>query len=303
MNRLPSPRWLAAAALLCASKVALAHGDGAGSSLSWTVDAWVVGPLAVTLAAFVVGYARVRRRATASATAARSTLLFLAGWLTLVAALVSPLHRAGESSFAAHMLEHELLMLVAAPLLIAAHPGGVLLWCLPHRARAPLAHVFLAAPVVATWRRLIEPLTATILQALVLWAWHAPPLFDRALASSGWHIVQHLSFIVSALIFWSAMLDPRQRHRQPAMLVGCLFATSIVSGALGALMAFSSSPWYAGYRDMHLSAFGLNPAQDQQIAGVLMWIPGGLVHMGVALALLAQLLRGESPLARNRNAT
>ena len=298
-----SPRGLAGAALLCTAELARAHGGAEGSNLSWTLDGWVVGPLAFTLVAFLVGYVRVRRRATAPSTALRPTLLFLGGWLTLVAALVSPLHRAGESSFAAHMLEHELLMLVAAPLLVAAHPGGVLLWAVAHRARAPLARVFLAAPVATTWRRLIEPLTATVLQSIVLWLWHAPPLFDRALASPGWHIVQHLSFVISALIFWSAMLDPKQRHRQPAMLIGCLFATSIVSGALGALMAFSNSPWYAGYRALNLSAFGLAPVQDQQIAGVLMWIPGGLVHLGVALALLAQVLHSESPFRGNRNAT
>ena len=303
MNGRRSARGITGAALLCASGFALAHGNAEAGALSWTFDGWVVGPLAITLIAFLTGYARVRRRATTATTAARPAMLFLAGWLVLVAALVSPLHSAGESSFAAHMLEHELLMLVAAPLLVAAHPGGVLLWSLPHRARAPLARVFLAAPVAATWRRLIEPLTATVLQAIALWLWHAPPLFDRALASPGWHIVQHLSFIGTALIFWSAMLDPRQRHRQPAMLIGCLFATSIVSGALGALMAFSNSPWYAGYRAMNLSAFGLTPAQDQQIAGVLMWIPGGLVHLGVALALLAHLLRNDSPLRGNRNAT
>jgi cytochrome c oxidase assembly factor CtaG len=78
--------------------------------------------------------------------------------------------------------------------------------------------------------------------------------------------------------------------RMPAV-VGCLFVTSIVGGALGAFMALSTSPWYAAYRAMQLSAFGLTPVQDQQLAGLLMWIPGGLVHAVAGLVLLVRGLR------------
>jgi cytochrome c oxidase assembly factor CtaG len=189
------------------------------------------------------------------------------------------------------MLEHELLMLIAAPLLVAAHANGILLWAFPRGARAPLARFFQTRSIAGLWQPLTEPLTATAVQALALWLWHAPPLFDLALAQPGWHIVQHLSFLASALLFWSAMLDARRRRRESALVIGCLFATTLIGGALGALMAFSSSPWYAGYRSLGLDAFGLDPTQDQQIAGLLMWVPGGLVHMGVALALLAATLR------------
>ncbi|HEX6833888.1 MAG TPA: cytochrome c oxidase assembly protein [Rudaea sp.] len=280
----------AALGLLAMGSAIEAHAHtGEGSHLAWTFDAGVVLPLAIALLLFVIGLARLRRPAT------RTSLFFFSGWLVLACALVSPLHAAGEHSFAAHMFEHELLMLIAAPLLVAAHANGVLLWALPHRVRRPVSRFFLSQPVSGAWRALTSPALATLLQAIALWAWHAPVLFDRALSSPGWHIAQHLSFLVTALLFWSAMFDPHRRRREPALVIGCLFATAVVSGALGALMAFSTSPWYAAYRSMQLDAFGLTPAQDQQIAGLLMWIPGGLIHMAIALALLAKLLQSARP--------
>jgi len=218
---------------------------------------------------------------------------FAAGWLALVVALVSPLHQSGERSFTLHMLEHEVLMLVAAPLLVLSEPLAIMLWASPVRSRRALAAVSRQGAVRGLWSRLTEPVTATLLQATALWLWHMPSLFDLALSSSGWHIAQHVSFLLSALIFWSAMLKPRRDRRAAAPL--CLFATSMVSGALGAVMAFSESPWYAGYARLGMAPFGLTPAEDQQMAGLIMWAPGGLVHVGAALALVAAALRREPP--------
>src|SRR5213079_3430969 len=93
-----------------------------------------------------------------------------------------------------------------------------------------------------------------------------------------------------ALIFWSSMLDRRRGVAQASL---GLFFTSIVSGALGALMAVSQSPWYRGYADLGLTPYGLTPAEDQQLAGVLMWAPGGLVHAAAALMLIAPMLRAK----------
>jgi cytochrome c oxidase assembly factor CtaG len=100
--------------------------------------------------------------------------------------------------------------------------------------------------------------------------------------------VQHLCFLGTASVFWWAVLHGRERRL--AVSVGCLFFTAVISGALGALMAFSSSPWYAGYAAFGLDAFGLTPADDQQLAGLLMWVPGGLVHACAGLALLGRRL-------------
>ncbi|MFS0850898.1 cytochrome c oxidase assembly protein [Novosphingobium panipatense] len=263
----------------------IAHDEPPG----WTLDPWITVPLLLTLVLFGVGASRLSRRSgRGSAALARRVRFFVVGWLLLTVALVSPLHQAGERSFGAHMFEHEVIMLAAAPLLILAEPLAIMLWGLPVRYRHVFGAWSRAAPVRRSWRFLVEPVTATLLQAAALWVWHAPALFDLALAHEGWHAAQHLSFLVSALLFWTAMLS---RRTNPALAALCLVVTSIVSGALGALMAFATSPWYEGYERLGLAPFGMTPAEDQQLAGLLMWVPGGLVHAGAALLVVRQVLR------------
>jgi putative membrane protein len=278
-----------AALAMGASSAATAHGVHDAAAPGWTFDAWVVGPLLVSLLWYAVGYLRLRARSAVATAHRAGAAWFLSGWVVLAAALVTPLHEAGERSFAAHMLEHELLMLVAAPLLVLSRPIGIALWAFPQGVRRALGA--LGRGISTPWNLLTAPVTATLLQAVALWLWHAPRLFDLALANPGWHVVQHLCFLVTALLFWWAVLHGRERR--VGISVGCLFFTATVSGALGALMAFSSSPWYAGYAASGLDAFGLTPAEDQQLAGLLMWIPGGLVHAGAGLVLFARRLGGE----------
>jgi cytochrome c oxidase assembly factor CtaG len=272
--------------------VAHAHGLGAapGPAPGWSWDPSVTLPLGLSALVFGAGWLRLRRRSRhGGERLEHRAALFAAGWLTLVAALVSPLHQAGERAFSAHMVEHELLMLLAAPLLVLSRPLSAMIWAFPAAARQGLGAAGRWAPLSALWRRLTEPVTTTLAQAAALWLWHAPFLFSLALASTAWHIAQHLCFLVTALLFWSAMLRPTRAH--PGLAVLCLFATSVVSGALGALMAFSESPWYPAYAAMGMAPFGLTPAEDQQVAGLLMWIPGGLVHAGAALALVGRALK------------
>jgi cytochrome c oxidase assembly factor CtaG len=254
--------------------------------LPWSFDPAVVVPLAVILILFLVGRARLALRSTH----ARPGLsLFFAGWTVLTLALVSPLHEAGERSFTMHMIEHELIMLVATLLLVLSDAGGILAWGLPRVLRRVLAGSW-TTPLQTLWKRLTEPVTATIVQAVVMWVWHAPALFDRALQSDWWHAAQHLSFVLASLLFWSAMLNPRRGNYLLSAV--CLFLTSMVEGALGALMTFSASPWYAAYAAMGVTGIGLDPETDQQLAGLVMWIPGGLLHGVAALLLLHRWLKG-----------
>ena len=149
------------------------------------------------------------------------------------------------------------------------------------------------SPLQRLWKRLTEPVTATAVQGAVMWIWHAPPLFDRALDSFGWHITQHACFFVSSLLFWWAMLHPRERGSGYGVSAACLFATSLIGGALGALMSFSSSPWYADYAAMGMTGVGLDPVDDQRLAGLIMWIPGGLLHGAAALTLAYKWLKSS----------
>ena len=276
---------LAALTLVLAAAPAGAHGAHE-HGLGWTLDPVLLVPLGLTLLIYSVGWVRLSKRASEPPRAG----LFLSGWTVLTLSLVSPLHAAGERSFTMHMIEHELIMLVATMLLAMSGSGGVMAWGLPRRLRQSLAGSW-KSPLQSLWRRLTGPVTATAIQAVILWAWHAPILFDRALESSGWHIAQHASFFISSLLFWWAMLNPRRGGY--GVSAACLFVTSLIGGALGALMSFSASPWYADYAAMGMTGIGLDPTDDQRLAGLIMWIPGGLVHGGAALALFYKWLKSS----------
>jgi putative membrane protein len=291
MKRVSLPqRFAAMLAAGLATSDAVAH----SSSAAYTLDAWVLTPLLLSSAWFVVGAARLAKRSRLPVHTRRAWGWFGLGWLVLAGALISPLHAAGERSFAAHMLEHELLMLVAAPLLVLGRPVGVFLWALPHRTRLGLHNWTQGKHYRGVWGAVSSAPVATALQLAALWLWHAPHLFELALRSEGWHIAQHVSFLATALLFWHALL----RQPRPGVNVACLFVTALATGALGGLMALSDSPWYDAYALLGMTPYGLTPAEDQQLAGLLMWIPGGAVHAIVALVLVQRLLR-DRPVAQS----
>jgi cytochrome c oxidase assembly factor CtaG len=281
-------RLMAAVLLACRAAPALAHG-GHGHGLAWTLSPELVIPLGLSLLIYAIGWVRLARRASRPPLGAQR---FLLGWLVLTLSLVSPLHEAGEKSFTMHMIEHELIMLVATLLLASSNAGGIFAWGLPSPLRLLLGGGW-KSPLSRLWKRLTEPVTATAIQAVVMWGWHAPLLFNRALEHPGWHIAQHACFFIASLLFWWAMLHPRSGRSGFGVSAACLFVTSLIGGALGALMSFAQSPWYADYAAMAMTGIGLDPVADQQLAGLLMWIPGGLVHGVAALILFYKWLKAS----------
>jgi putative membrane protein len=215
------------------------------------------------------------------------------GIAALLVALVSPLDAAGGALFTAHMLQHLLLMAVAAPLLVLGAPQVGLAWGLPRRGRAAAARWWHALGLRALFRGLAHPLAAFALHAGALWAWHLPGAYDAALAHEGVHALEHASFLGTAALFWWVALHPAGRlRRSPGAAVLYAFAMAMASGALGALLAFSEAPWYAAHLQS-AAAWGLTPAADQQLAGLVMWIPGGVPYLAAAVWLLLQWLRAS----------
>jgi putative membrane protein len=214
---------------------------------------------------------------------------FAAGWLVLVVALVSPLHQLGGVLFSAHMAQHELLMALAAPLLILGRPLIPLLWALPMPWRRRLGAWAASAPIRGSWQFLTLPLVAWTLHAVAIWIWHAPALYQGTLNSETVHTLQHVSFLATALLFWWALLRGREgRLGRPAAVL-YLFTTSVHTSLLGALLAFSSTLWYPLYGS-NTAAWGLTALEDQQLAGLIMWVPGGMAYLIAALAMAATWL-------------
>jgi putative membrane protein len=293
-------RAVTALALAVPGHEAHAHAVTNADAPTWG-EPWLALVLVAAAGAYARGWWVLRRRTGHDVPRLeREARFFAAGWLVLAGATLSPLHAAGARSFTLHMLEHELLMLVAAPLLALSRPLATTLWALPTSARRVVGRAVRSRATRGTWRIASDPWIATLLQAAALWIWHVPALFELALVDEGWHYLQHATFLVTALVFWWSIAGGRAGRRGYAVGAACLFVTSLVGGALGALMALSTSPWYEAYAELGLAPFGLTPVEDQQLAGLLMWIPGGLVHAGAALWMLVSWLRrgAERPNAR-----
>ena len=258
---------------------------------AWSFEPLVVVALTLTAVLFAVGLWRLWHEAPKRKSVRTwEALCFAGGWFALFVALVSPLHAWGSVLFSAHMSQHEVLMLVAAPLLVLGRPLVVFLWAFPVNWSRRLGNVAKIPPVNRAWQFLTIPLVAWLVHAVALWTWHVPVLFEAVLHKEWVHTLQHLSFLVSALLFWWALIHGPRGAMGYGAAVLYLFTTSIHSGALGALLTVAGSVWYPSYIGL-TSSWGLTPLEDQQLGGLIMWIPAGLVYVIAGLALFAGWLR------------
>lgn len=290
MHRLSAFVTLYALALPAQAHVAA---DEPTRSLPWTFEPWVLACLALSAALYLAGWLRLRPRSSHPRRLRWQAIYFGAGWLVLAVALVSPLDAWGARMFSVHMVQHELLMIVAAPLLVMSRPFGAWLWALPLPWRRGLNGATRHAAVSVPWRFLSLPAVAWIMHALALWLWHVPVWFDAALENNALHTLQHFSFLVTALFFWWAVLDRQASQGKSGAAMLYLFTTMVHTGALGALLTFSGTAWYTGYRTTGM-AFGFSALEDQQLGGLIMWIPGGLAYLLAGLALATRWIRLES---------
>ncbi|HEX8926133.1 MAG TPA: cytochrome c oxidase assembly protein, partial [Terriglobales bacterium] len=177
---------------------------------AWTWEPVVLALMIVTAMLYFRGVARLWRRAEPERTFARwQVLSFVAAFIVLVIALISPVHALGEELFSVHMAQHELLMIIAAPLVVLARPLVPMLMALPLRARQSVANLTRGVRFRAAWRALTNPVTAWTLHGLALWAWHLPYLYEATLDSEAMHALQHTFFLGTALLFWWTLLHGR----------------------------------------------------------------------------------------------
>jgi putative membrane protein len=252
-------------------------------SAHWTFDPWIIVPLIVFGIMYGVGaLVLLRRRARGPSAGFWQIAAWTAGWLSLIAALVSPLHWLGERLLSFHMIEHEMLMAISAPLLVIARPVGTLLWSLPRRARLSVGRWMRLPTTDAIWGALTAGRTATIVHGLAIWGWHAPLFFNAAVSNLVLHRAQHLSFFLTAVLFWWSVF----RRSETGAAAWHVFITMLHTSVLGALMALAPHLLYQE-QQAAAAAWGLTPLEDQQLAGVIMWVPAGTIYAGAALALIA----------------
>jgi putative membrane protein len=268
---------------------AAAHGSELHESYwVWTFDPWIVTPLVLAGLLYAVGSWRLWRRARSVAQFRRAAL-YGAGWFALAAALVSPLHWLGEHLFTFHMIEHEIVMALSAPLMVAARPVAALLWGLPQRMRRGFGRAMRTDVARTVWNFVSGGAVATFLHALAIWAWHAPVLFDAAVENVALHRLQHVSFFLTAVLFWWSVLWRSER----GVAAWHLFITMLHTGVLGALMALAPRVLYV-MQTRTAQDWGLTPLEDQQLAGLMMWVPAGTIYVGAALAMAARWIASSS---------
>lgn len=213
---------------------------------------------------------------------------FAGAMLALGVALISPLDAASSALASAHMIQHILLVLVAAPLLALSAPSSRILRGSPLGVRRASGRWRRRLRLTrANLRALRHPATVWLLHVGTLWFWHAAVPYDAALHNPPLHIVEHASFLVTALLFWRVVIGVRSPARVPNGLgVLLVFGMAMQSVLLSVLLTFARAPWYSSY-SATTTPWGLAPLADQQLAGVIMWIPAGLVYLAAALTLMA----------------
>jgi putative membrane protein len=295
---LPVHGCIALLALLAIAPPAWAHpGRALAPHDAWR--AWTFAPAVLAtgaIAAWAYGLRSARRRAgRARVVAPWRAGCYALAWVALLLALVSPLDAMGGVLFSAHMVQHLLLMMVAAPLFVLGDPMTATLWALPPSARRAAGAWWLRrAALRRAWRLVSAPGAAWLLHAGALWLWHVPALYDRALADERLHVVEHLSFFATALLFWWVLLKPRGRRLGSGAALAYLFAAGLQGTMLGAALALLRRPLYAAHFGT-TRAWGLTPLEDQQLAGLLMWVPAGFVYLAALVPLVLHATREPRP--------
>jgi putative membrane protein len=227
---------------------------------------------------------------------------YFGGLLASVVALVSPLDALAGVLFSAHMAQHLILVLVAAPLLVLGAPLVPFLWALPRPWRVAVARWTRRPAPRALWLVLTQPVVVLVLHLTALWAWHAPAAYQAALASERVHFLEHASLLGTALLFWWVVIQPHGRRRLGyGGALALVFAAALSGTALAALNAFVDHDWYPAYA-ASTAAWGLDPLTDQQLAGILMGAPAATIYAAAALALVAACLRASERNAWRREA-
>ena len=237
------------------------------------------GVVVVLLAAYGRGSSKVPVPASRS-------VAFVAGLVALLIAVSPAFESIAYALLSGHMLQHLVLLVVSAPLVAYSRPVAPLLLGMPARVRRAVTPALLRHTLKHVGGHFVYPAGALLLASAVLWLWHAPVLYQAALHNPWVHTLEHALFLGTGVLFWAALLPAtrRARARSGAGLLA-LFAMSVQGAMLGALLTFSSRLWFEHYAAT-APAWGVTGVDDQLIAGLLMWMVGGLVYAAAAAVLL-----------------
>jgi putative membrane protein len=264
--------------------------------LSWTWRPEIILTLGLAAAVHLGGRWRLWRRGGARGISVWRSVAYLAGLAVLWIALMSPIDVLSGQYFFMHMIQHLLLVMVAAPLLLLANPMPIMMWGLPRGLRLEVGRWLRPE---ATFRRMVRSLTPPglvwfyFVAALV--GWHEPRAYNLALQSELVHDLEHLTFFWTAALFWWHVIGSAPHiHKRLSRGVRTGYVLSVVpvNALTGIAISFTSEPLYTYYTTVPRLGT-MTVVEDQMLAGVIMWIPGSMMYILAALILISQIVRGE----------
>lgn len=279
--------------------------------LSWDWRWEVLIPLALLGILFVRGWWRLRRRTRRTQIpsgripadrlgATWRPISYIAGLLVIALALVSPFDVLVQQLFFVHMIQHLLLIMIAPPLLLLPNPMPFLLWGLPDVLRRPIGRAL--GPTLnkkstagTLLRRVTTPGVIYLAFIIVVFGWHDPALYNAALRSEFVHDVEHITFFLAGMLFWWQVIGAGPViHKQFGQIGRIVFTLAAIppNMILGIVLAFTPVVIYTFYNDAP-RVLGMTAQTDQQLSGIIMWIPGSMMYLIAALILIAGLLKGE----------
>jgi cytochrome c oxidase assembly factor CtaG len=239
--------------------------------------------LIIGLYFYAVGPLRRKYRLAASVSR-RQVVVFVSGMLLIFLALASPLDELGdEYLFSAHMVQHLVLTMIGPPMLLLGTPGWLIDPLLRRRAILRIGKV------------LTYPAVAFLLFNINFWLWHAPSLYNATLSDENVHILEHLLFLITATIYWWPVFSPVEEGLPRLSLGGqilYIFLGGMPSVALGAGLTFLP-PLYAPYIQQAVRAWGISPAADQQLGGLIMWVPLNIAYIVVVSVLFIRWMQQQ----------
>jgi len=257
------------------------------------IGTWaMLAALLAAAAVYVRGWRMLSRRMPARFGQGRLAA-FLGGLAAIVIALASPLDSLAGGRLSAHMVQHQLLMMVAPPLLWLGAPIVPALLGFPRRVGRTVTAVITSRPVRPAARIIAHPAFGWIAFSLAFWIWHTAPLYQLALRSHAWHHVEHACFVGTALLFWRPVIEawPDRGPWPRWTMIPYLVLADVQNTILAAILTFSDSLIYPAYASAGVGS--LSALDDQSLAGVIMWLPGSLVFLVAAVWLAMGLLNGS----------
>lgn len=295
------PAALTSSTATAAGWLALGHVDPTRPFwAAWPQEPLLLLGLGLTVALYWLGWSRLSRVGSGGAVSSRRAAAFMIGSLAVGAALLSPIAAFSERLFFMHMIQHLLLLLIAPPLLLLGQPLVPMLWGLPRQLRKPLGRALRTGqPLARVGDLLTAPAVAASAFIVTIAIWHIPVFYDAAQGRTFTHDLEHLMFFGTALLYWWPVIHPSGGRRRLSfgLALPYLLPPFLESMLIGAMLTFANQPFYRTYAEMEMP-WGFTPVTDQQLGGLIMWIPGGMFFLIPVIGLLVALLNNEERPAR-----